>query len=79
MSSPESTSDVLLLQMSGRTGNRIQDKVECSHALGALDGKHVALKKPKNSGAMYHNYKGFFSIVMLVLMDSTSSDGWMWI
>ena len=22
-----------------------------------LDGKHVALKKPKNSGALYHNYR----------------------
>ena len=29
----------------------------------------MALKKPKNSGAMYHNYKGLFSIVMLALVD----------
>ena len=34
------------------------------HALGALDGKHVALKK-----ALYHSYKRFFSIVMLALVD----------
>ena len=31
-----------------------------SHALGALVGKHVALKKSKNTGALYHNYKGSF-------------------
>ena len=29
----------------------------------------MALKKPKNTGALYHNYKGFFSIVMLALVD----------
>ena len=39
------------------------------HALGALDRKHVALMKSKNPGALYHNYKGFFSIVMLALVD----------
>ena len=46
------------------------------YALASLDGKHVALKKNKNSGALYHNYKGFFSIVMLVLVDGQYKFRW---
>ena len=46
------------------------------HALGALDGNHVALKRPKNTAILYHNYKGFFSTVMLALVDGQYKFRW---
>ena len=40
------------------------------HTLGAMDSQHVAIKKPAKSGSLYHNYKGFFSLNMLALVDA---------
>lgn len=40
------------------------------HCLGAVDGKHIRLVSPFNSGSMYFNYKEYFSVVLMAVADS---------
>ena len=40
------------------------------HCIGALDGKHILIRRPWKSGSLYYNYKHQFSIVLLAIVDS---------
>ena len=40
------------------------------NCLGAINGKHVNLRAPPKSSTLFHNYKGFFSILLVAFVDA---------
>ena len=47
-----------------------KEKWQYPRAIGALDGKHCQVQCFGNSGSVFHNYKGTFSLVLMALVDA---------
>ena len=58
--------------MTGHKKRNISATWDYPFAVGALDGKHIALVNPANSGSIFYSYKGFPSIVLMALSDADS-------
>ncbi|XP_025194756.1 protein ALP1-like isoform X2 [Melanaphis sacchari] len=50
--------------------NIFYTKTNFSNCLGAIDGKHIRCKNPNDSGSLYFNYKKYFSIVFMAVVDA---------
>ncbi|KAM4045337.1 uncharacterized protein ACNLHF_009157 [Anomaloglossus baeobatrachus] len=53
-----------------RIANGFYEKTQFPNCIGAIDGKHIRVKKPPNSGTQYFNYKQYFSVVLLAIADT---------
>ena len=53
-----------------RIAQGFQEKWQLPNCIGAADGKHIRILHPKNSGSSFYNYKGYYSIVLMAVVDA---------
>lgn len=53
-----------------QVAKKFEEKWQFPHCLGSVDGKHIRITRPANSGSFFYNYKGFYSIVLLGIVNS---------
>lgn len=50
--------------------NKFHERTQFPNCVGAVDGKHIRCVNPTNSGSIYYNYKKYFSIILMAVVDS---------
>ena len=46
------------------------NKWNFANCIRALDGKHIQIQAPPKSASLFYNYKGYFSLVLMALVDA---------
>lgn len=53
-----------------RIAIEFESRANFPNCIGALDGKHIRVVNPDGSGSQFFNYKNYFSLVILALVDA---------
>src|SRR5215510_16500882 len=53
-----------------RTANEFYQRTNFPNCIRAVDGKHIRIRKPKESGSQFFNYKNVFSTVLMAVTDA---------
>lgn len=53
-----------------KIANDFGEKWQFCNCCGTIDGKHINIVKPSNSGPYYYNYKGRFSVILFPIANA---------
>jgi len=53
--------------------NTFYSKTNSPNCLGAVDGKHIRIQNLKSTGSLFFNYKKYFSIILIAVVDANLS------
>lgn len=68
---PDMTKEIFLEVAQG-----FENRWQFPNCIGAIGGRHMLITAPPMTGTEFHNYKDFFSIVLLATCDSKYKFTW---